>query len=83
MVSLDNKNPMQSHHKSHHSNRRKRFLRFLKQDEEHLDDGEAYKRKTMSARHRRQLLANIVFTIMCIAAVLIFAFLFWATTTGE
>ena len=37
----------------------------------------------MSARRRRKLIANIVFTLMCVVAVCIFAFLLWAMMSGE
>ena len=71
-----------SNHSHHHRNSN-RFLRFLHRSDEHLDDGEAYKRSAMSARRRRKLIANIVFTLMCVVAVCIFAFLLWAMKNGE
>ena len=37
----------------------------------------------MSARRRRKLIANIVFTLMCVMAVCIIAFLLWAMMNGE
>lgn len=69
--------------RSHHHHNSNRFQRFLHRSEEPLDDGEAFKRSAMSARHRRKLIANIVFTLMCVVAVCIFAFLLWAMMSGE
>ena len=69
--------------RSHHHHNSNRFQRFLHRSEEPLDDGEAFKRSAMSARRRRKLIANIVFTLMCVVAVCIFAFLLWAMMSGE
>lgn len=67
----------------HHKRSSNRFQRFLHRSDEHLDDGEAFKRSAMSARRRRKLIANIVFTLMCVVAVCIIAFLLWAMMNGE
>ena len=69
--------------RSHHHHNSNRFQRFLHRSDEPLDDGEAFKRSAMSARRRRKLIANIVFTLMCVVAVCIFAFLLWAMMSGE
>lgn len=68
---------------SHHYRSSNRFQRFLHRSDEHLDDGEAFKRSAMSARRRRKLIANIVFTLLCVVAVCIIAFLLWAMMNGE
>lgn len=82
----ENNNSSQSHiasnHRHHHRSSNK-FQRFLHRSDEHLDDGEAFKRSAMSARRRRKLIANIVFTLMCVMAVCIIAFLLWAMMNGE
>lgn len=82
----ENNNSSQSHiasnHRHHHRSSNK-FQRFLHRSDEHLDDGEAFKRSAMSARRRRKLIANIVFTLMCVVAVCIIAFLLWAMMNGE
>ena len=82
----ENNNSSQSHIASnhrHHHRSSNRFQRFLHRSDEHLDDGEAFKRSAMSARRRRKLIANIVFTLMCVGAVCIIAFLLWAMMNGE
>lgn len=82
----ENNNSSQSHIASnhrHHHRSSNRFQRFLHRSDEHLDDGEAFKRPAMSARRRRKLIANIVFTLMCVVAVCIIAFLLWAMMNGE
>lgn len=82
----ENNNSSQSHIASnhrHHHRSSNRFQRFLHRSDEHLDDGEAFKRSAMSARRRRKLIANIVFTLMCVMAVCIIAFLLWAMMNGE
>ena len=86
MEKSENSNSSQSHTTSthrHHYRNSKRFQHFLHRSDEHLDDGEAFKRSAMSARRRRKLIANIVFTLMCVVAVCIFAFLLWAMMNGE
>lgn len=68
----ENNKSSQSHNTynhSHHYRSSNRFQRFLHRSDEQLDDGEAFKRSAMSARRRRKLIANIVFTLMCIVAV--------------
>ena len=82
----ENNNSSQSHIASnhrHHHRSSNRFQRFLHRSDEHLDDGEAFKRSAMSARRRRKLIANIVFTLMCVVTVFIIAFLLWAMMNGE
>ena len=82
----ENNNSSQSHIASnhrHHHRSSNRFQRFLHRSDEHLDDGEAFKRSAKSARRRRKLIANIVFTLMCVVAVCIIAFLLWAMMNGE
>ncbi len=82
----ENSKSSQSHNAynhSHHYRSSNRFQRFLHRSDEQLDDGEAFKRSAMSARRRRKLIANIVFTLMCVVAVCIFAFLLWAMMNGE
>ena len=82
----ENNNSSQSHIASnhrHHHRSSNRFQRFLHRSDEHLDDGEAFKRSAMSARRRRKLIANIVFTLMCVVAVCIIAFLLWAMMNGD
>lgn len=78
----ENNNSSQSHIASNHRSSN-RFQRFLHRSDEQLDDGEAFKRSAMSARRRRKLIANIVFTLMCVVAVCIIAFLLWAMMNGE
>ena len=82
----ENSKSSQSHITSNHRHNHRssnKFQRFLHRSDEHLDDGEAFKRSAMSARRRRKLIANIVFTLMCVMAVCIFAFLLWAMMNGE
>lgn len=86
MEKSENSNSSQSHttyNHSHHYHSSNRFQRFLHRSDEQLDDGEAFKRSAMSARRRRKLIANIVFTLMCVMAVCIFVFLLWAMMNGE
>ena len=86
MENSENSKSSQSNNTSNHSHHHRssnRFQRFLHRSDEHLDDCEAFKRSAMSARHRRKLIANIVFTLMCVVAVCIFAFLLWAMMNGE
>lgn len=86
MEKSENSNSSQSQNTRNHCHnyrRSNRFQRFLHRSEEPLDDGEAFKRSAMSARRRRKLIANIVFTLMCVVAVCIFAFLLWAMMSGE
>ena len=61
------------HHHHHHHHRH----------EEHLDDGEAFKRSALGARKRRRLIANFVFGLLCLLAIAIFTFLLWAVKSGE
>lgn len=86
MEKSENSNSSQSHttyNHSHHYHSSNRFQRFLHRSDEQLDDGEAFKRSAMSARRRRKLIANIVFTLMYVVAVCIFVFLLWAMMNGE
>ena len=68
MTFMDSNN--NRHHSHHHHH-------------EHIDDAEMFKRSAFRSRRLRKLFAKVLFVVLCIVAVAIFAFLFWAIKTGE